>query len=146
MAELRWTPTNQEMVGTLKETIPGFRTGRLQLPWREVTVDVEIDFIPDGYVLEGDRLDLFEVEVTHHIPRSTMQKICQLWQVADNVGYEVNLFVVNRYGHINQLPLEIPYFGFIQEDLRENPPPEDSGFTPEDIAYIRAALTPSAPE
>jgi hypothetical protein len=116
MAELRWTPSNQEMVGILKDQIPGLRTGRLKMPWAEVD-DLVPGFVPDGYVVEDRRLDLFEVEVTHHIPRSTMVSICYLWMACDACDIEVNLYVVNRYGHINILPLAPIYYRLLQEDV-----------------------------
>jgi hypothetical protein len=111
MIETRWTPSNQQMVAALKEQYPEVRTGNLAA--REITAtwpeldDVEVGFCPDGVVIdrEARRVDVFEVEVTHAIPQSTMWKICDLWVACDAHDIELNLFVVNRYGHIGQVEI-----------------------------------------
>lgn len=135
--EFRWTPTNQQMVAWLTEQYPQVKTGKLAARAISETFpeleDVPFDCVPDGIVIDAEdrRIDLFEAEVTHPIPRSAMWAICDLWVACDNAGIALNLFVVNRYGHVNQMDIAPWYLALLQERTEQQPwPPEDVPIPP----------------
>jgi hypothetical protein len=118
MIESRWTPTNQQMVAALREEHPELRTGGKLIRDLEASFPEALDDlrwftrIPDAYAIRQDdrEVDVFEVEVTHPIPLSTVRDLTRLWFDLDSMSVKMTCYVVNRYGHINVLDLRSWYY------------------------------------
>ena len=113
MIESRWTPTNAQMVAALRNEHPEIQTGgkliaNLEGAFPGVCDDLRwFRRIPDAYAIrvEEREVDIFEVEVTHPIPLSTVKDLAGLWFDLDSLDIEMACYVINRYGHINRLDL-----------------------------------------
>lgn len=126
--EPRWTLNNEEIVAWLLAQYPQVRKGRIQF-----LRDIEDAFhetrgellafrrVPDAYaIFPKQRLvDLFEVEVTHPVQRSTMLHYGKLWFALDTFDITLTLHIVNRYGHIAPLDVQRWYYTLLTEDLKD---------------------------
>lgn len=150
MIESRWTPTNQQLVYALQLQYPEVRTTglvpALKAAFPEVYDDLDtFKRYPDGYVIrQSEReVDIFEVEVTHAIPLSTMRDIFVLRGVLDSLDIEMRCYVVNRYGHINELDLSSWYFEVMHGNVANGKngsgkdAPNDAGIPGEDCDEAR---------
>jgi len=66
---------------------------------------------PDAFAIYPDerRVDFFEVEVTHRMGEAKLYDYAKLVTDMDYYGVELNVYVVNQYGHVNRLDL-FPYY------------------------------------
>lgn len=124
MRSTHWTPTNAQLVAALRRQYPQLRTGRPNRAILEAFPQFPLELdrftrIPDAFAIYPDRLrvDLFECEVTHPLSRSLVWDIADLWLALDIWGIEFEVFVVNRYGHINQFDLPKWYLRIASDDV-----------------------------
>lgn len=118
--------TSRPVIEALVATIAGARTrawkeatwkafkfhSRLQgSPRAYLTLLRHFTFVPDAYVVgvQDHRLDFFEVEIYNPMTTAKLQAYAVL---AINLAYydiDFSVFVVNKYGHINEVDL-LPHY------------------------------------
>lgn len=101
---------NHQLAQSLCDRFPGVRKDGFRRVIREIAERLDEDLsdfrrVPDAFVVRDGDIDVFEVECTHPLPRETLADWCRLWSALDFHGIELALYVVNRYGHINQVNL-----------------------------------------
>lgn len=82
------------------------------------------DIRPDLYEIdEADKLiRLFEIEDTHPLSDSKLHKLAFWWWSLDSYGFELELFVTDRYGHnLRKIDLAALFFQ-IEFELPPNSP------------------------
>lgn len=122
MARMRETSpcltSNATLVSALKAERPEPQTRSfvraLREAFPEVGGDEPVAFnrVPDGYVIrkESREVDLFEAEATHPLSKRATEDICRLWFDLDGASIRLSLYIVNRFGHVNQVDLEPWYY------------------------------------
>jgi len=128
IAERRWTPTNDQLVRGLKDQYPQVRSGRGLLDELVAAFPQahgaprDLACIPDAWAIypEDREVDIFEAEVTHPVSRNTMHELARLWFWLDAFNVRMNLYIVSRYGHVNQLDFLPEYLGILQLERKEN--------------------------
>lgn len=65
----------------------------------------DIKIVPDAFAIyqEIQEIDIFEIEVTHSLPINKLEEYGQRMIEFECYGYQMNLFIVNKHGHINQV-------------------------------------------
>ena len=111
------TNTHKEVAWALK-TIPGFSirgfkdaVGKLCGMKARESREWMPKIVCDGYVIDWNerRIDVFEVEDTHRITDKKLAQYAMLAVSLEEYEIMMELFVVNRYGHINKIEL-MPYY------------------------------------
>lgn len=77
-------------------------------------------FEPDAYVVNASErfLHFFEVEVYNPMTAGKLSAYAKMWSDMAYYGVEFAVLVVNKYGHINSVPMQPYYFEWIKADPR----------------------------
>jgi hypothetical protein len=105
------TLSNHQMVAVLREHYPELQEGRFVPALAAAFEEFDSDWftrMPDAFAIRVPQreVDVIEVEITHPIPHDTMRDLGRLWFELDAIDVLMRLFVMNRYGHINEIDLQ----------------------------------------
>jgi hypothetical protein len=93
----------------------GFKKALIQLvKMKEPDVGDEIDiiksyiaFVPDAYLIEGEKVTIFEVIDTHKINKDKKWKLAWGWYAIDNFYLDCDLVICDVYGGRNRIDLKV---------------------------------------
>jgi hypothetical protein len=71
--------------------------------------------VPDGYALSQDErvIDVFEIEILYLLSDRKLEHYAKMMVDLDCYDWTLNVFVVSRHGHINQIDLRPWYYKWL---------------------------------
>ena len=109
--------THKDIQDWLVCQYPEVRTTGFQKAVNELTKEdfdgpLPVSFIPDAYAVRPGEMDLFEVDISHVTSIKKLEDICLFYGRMYSFDVEVRLYMVNQFGHVNEVDLAEYYLQF----------------------------------